>query len=264
MLDYTTFSGIVLILSLGLRHGLDPDHIAAIDGITYRSLETRPGLARWVGSLFALGHGLVVTVIALAVSFLGQRVQLPEHLFHYAEWLPVVLLLLIGTLNLSALLKPQHYQAVGWKCRLLPRRLREATHPLAILLVGVFFALVFDTATQAATWGYAATAAGGVTHALVIGAIFTFGMFVTDTIDGRLLCKMSALGQARGRVQTYRRGVGWMIVIMAYSVAGYQIASRLIPGVALDEIAYSLIGLSFILVLPLFYLLTQRIRVAAG
>jgi len=65
-------------------------------------------------------------------------------------------------------------------------------------------------------------------------------------------------------VQTYRRGVGWMIVIMAYSVAGYQIASRLIPGVALDEIAYSLIGLSFILVLPLFYLLTQRIRVAAG
>ena len=55
---------IELALLLGLRHGLAPDHLAAIDGLTMRA---QPPSAPWMGGLFALGHGLtVLLIVALA------------------------------------------------------------------------------------------------------------------------------------------------------------------------------------------------------
>ena len=32
--ELISYSGLVLMFVLGLRHGLDPDHIACIDGLT--------------------------------------------------------------------------------------------------------------------------------------------------------------------------------------------------------------------------------------
>ncbi len=51
-----------LVLALGIRHGVDPDHIAAIDGLS----RLRP--SSWNGVLFALGHGLMMTLIAVGVG----------------------------------------------------------------------------------------------------------------------------------------------------------------------------------------------------
>jgi high-affinity nickel-transport protein len=50
---------IVMGVALGLRHGTDPDHLAAIDGLT----RLRPNPAN--GVFFALGHGLTVTLLAV-------------------------------------------------------------------------------------------------------------------------------------------------------------------------------------------------------
>jgi len=257
MIDYMSFSGIILMLALGLRHGLDPDHIAAIDGMTYRAIEQRSNLSRWVGTLFAVGHGLVVTLIAFGVSLLGRTNQLPEQVLSYAEWIPVMLLFVIGTLNLKALLTKNHYQAVGWKHRLLPRRLRQASHPAAIVLIGVFFAVVFDTATQAAAWGYAATASGGSMHALMIGLVFTFGMILTDSIDGRIICAICEKGRSREVIQHYRRMIGWFIVSMSYGVGGYKIINLLMPAFGMSDVAYSMIGLSMMLILPVVYFISN-------
>src|ERR1700756_2092088 len=56
-----------LAYSLGLRHGLDPDHIAAIDNVTRRLMQEgkRPVAA---GFFFALGHSAVVFVASGAVA----------------------------------------------------------------------------------------------------------------------------------------------------------------------------------------------------
>ena len=64
--DWSTLC--VLVFLLGMRHGFDADHLAAIDGLT--RLNQRPGLAlaRYCGALFSAGHGLVVLVIAVVVS----------------------------------------------------------------------------------------------------------------------------------------------------------------------------------------------------
>jgi nickel/cobalt transporter (NiCoT) family protein len=59
---------IAVVFLLGLKHGLDPDHLAAIDGLTRFNAADRPRLSRWSGLLFSAGHGAVVTAIALAVG----------------------------------------------------------------------------------------------------------------------------------------------------------------------------------------------------
>ena len=91
-----------------------------------------------------------MTVIAVGVSHFSRGIEVPEAAVTAFGWVPTLLLLLVGTLNLRQLLAPGGtYQPTGWKMRLIPRRLREQTNPLAIVLIGVLFATVFDTATQA-------------------------------------------------------------------------------------------------------------------
>src|SRR3982074_1523684 len=116
-----SLSGLVLMFVLGLRHGLDPDHIACIDGLTWRALSHgHDGHARWIGTLFAIGHGLLVTSIAVGVSRLAHSVDLPEAVVQVFSWIPTALLLLVGTLNLHLLLRHDAgYAPIGWKLKLI-------------------------------------------------------------------------------------------------------------------------------------------------
>src|SRR5450830_794454 len=47
--ELISFSGLVLMFVLGLRHGLDPDHIACIDGLTWRAISHEHQHAHWIG-----------------------------------------------------------------------------------------------------------------------------------------------------------------------------------------------------------------------
>src|SRR5438874_2717894 len=51
-----------LVFVPGLKHGLDPDHLVAIDGFT------RSTRSRWCGLFFSLGHGVVVTLVGVGVA----------------------------------------------------------------------------------------------------------------------------------------------------------------------------------------------------
>src|ERR1700736_1721172 len=64
----------VLAYSLGLRHALDADHIAAIDNVTRKLMQEgrRPVT---VGLFFSLGHSTVVVLASLAVAVAAQTVR---------------------------------------------------------------------------------------------------------------------------------------------------------------------------------------------
>ena len=62
---------------LGLRHGLDLDHLATIDAIT-RTVQGN--LSKMVGFLFSLGHGLVVTIVSLVIGSGLMQTHIPEWL----------------------------------------------------------------------------------------------------------------------------------------------------------------------------------------
>ncbi len=255
--ELLSLSGLVLMFVLGLRHGLDPDHIACIDGLTWRALSELHGHghAHWIGTLFAIGHGLLVTAIAVGVSGISHVIEVPGVVIKVFDWIPTALLLLVGTLNLGLLLRADaSYQPTGWKLRLIPARLRNHGSPWAVVLIGVLFATVFDTATQASAWGYVASnKGGGILAALAAGLVFTAGMVITDTIDGRLVCRISrsAGGEAVGR--RYRRGLGWLIVAISFGVAGYNIGKALLPVIELDDVAFSATGFSLMAVMALIW-----------
>lgn len=247
------FTGIILLLVLGMRHGLDPDHLAMIDALTLRFNETKPALAKWVGTLFAFGHGLVVIIIAAFVSSLSKKINFPETILKIAEWIPTLLLLLVGILNLNGLIKKQSNGELGWRSALVPKKLKNSSNPLSIILIGVLFATVFDTATQAAAWGYASASKGGIAEALLIGVIFSFGMIAMDTIDSRILFNILKKRKNKSLISTSRIYIGWTIVIMSFSVAGYKIISSFIPQAELSSNANSLIGLAFLIFIILIY-----------
>lgn len=173
---------LVLIFLLGLRHGLDPDHIVVIDNLTFRAIDERPGWARWTGTLFAIGHSLSVAIVAIGVALVAGRISWPEWVVIAVEWAVIGLLLLVGALNLNALRRPL-YRPVGWRVALVPRAFRSSSHPLAVVFVGMIFGMVFDTATQAAAWGAAAAAGSGITGAIWVALAFAAGMILTDTVD---------------------------------------------------------------------------------
>jgi hypothetical protein len=96
--------GIGVIVSaflFGFRHGVDWDHIAAITDIT--SSQEERGRALEYGSMYALGHALVVFLIGSAAIILGTK--LPEGVDAVMERVVGVTLIVLGVYVFVALVR---------------------------------------------------------------------------------------------------------------------------------------------------------------
>ena len=87
-----TLAVFLTALSLGLRHGVDWDHIAAITDITSASPTRRRGFR--LSMLYALGHALVVFLLGSIVILIGA--QLPEQFDDVMGRIVGVTLLVLG------------------------------------------------------------------------------------------------------------------------------------------------------------------------
>jgi nickel/cobalt transporter (NiCoT) family protein len=246
-----------LLFVLGLRHGLDPDHIAVIDNLTLRAVERDSPWARWTGSLFAAGHSLSVLGVALIAGWAAADLAWPRWFSPLVDGLIVGLLLLVGTTNLLSLRRPGGYTPVGWRSALVPGWLGERRGTSGALLVGIVFGLVFDTATQAAAWGVAASAQSGLGGAAAIVLAFAVGMIITDTLDSQIVARLMDTDSAELRAR-YRRLVGFVIVATSYGMAGYALAS-LVFAVELPDMVYTWLGLGFVCVVGGALLLVRRL-----
>lgn len=96
--------GVGVILSaffFGFRHGIDWDHIAAIADIAGSQDDRRS--AMFFGTLYALGHALVVFLIGTAAILLGER--LPESIDNVMERIVGVTLIVLGVFVFVSLAK---------------------------------------------------------------------------------------------------------------------------------------------------------------
>lgn len=226
------FALLALVFVLGAKHGLDADHLATIDGLTRYNLRQAPARARWCGTLFSLGHGTVVVIVALGVGLASSRWQVPVWMEDVGTWISISFLTLLGLLNLRAVLltAPDAVVApVGFKAGLL-KRLQSTSHPLAITAVGALFALSFDTMGQAALFAVTATRHGGVAHALVLGLVFTCGMLVIDGINGLWIARLLHSADRRARIAS--RIMGLMVAIISLAVAAVCLARWLDANIA--------------------------------
>jgi len=220
-------SGLALFFVLGLRHGVEPDHIAAIDGMTLRALDRHEPHAPWTGSLFALGHGAAIAVLALGVSLLAATFTLPPLLLAITDWLPIVLLAVLGLWNLRVLLAPGLYRPASVRMRLMPAALRERTDLWSTVAVGLLFALVIDTFAHVSAWSVFATHRGGWWAGLLAGLLFSGGMLIASTASSQLLCRVLGTTRTDEATARFRRGVGWFVVVLSFAVVAHAVADKL-------------------------------------
>ena len=85
----------------GFRHGIDWDHIAAITDITSSQEDRREAML--FGTLYALGHALVVFVIGTFAILLGE--QLPDSIDTIMERLVGFTLVILGVFVFVSLIR---------------------------------------------------------------------------------------------------------------------------------------------------------------
>ncbi len=220
--EWTALAALVFLL--GLKHGFDADHLAAIDGLTRYNARLGRRFSRYCGALFSLGHGMVVVAIAIVVGLASERWTAPEWLELSGAWISIGFLTLIGIVNLRAVLAAAPHEVVapvGIKGRFLGK-LNQAGRPWSVALVGALFALSFDTVSQSALFALTATRFGGLEHALALGLLFVLGMLVTDGINGlwisRLIARADQIAVIASRVMSLAVS-GVALLVAAFGAA---------------------------------------------
>jgi nickel/cobalt transporter (NiCoT) family protein len=251
--DWTSLCALVFLL--GLKHGFDADHLATIDGLTRLNARSGQRFARYCGTLFSLGHGVVVMAVAIGVGVLSSQWEAPEWLDLVGAWISIAFLTALGLVNLRAVLAAAPGEVVapiGLKGRFLGR-LTRARHPLAVAGVGALFALSFDTVSQSALFALTASQFGGVGHAVVLGGLFVLGMLVTDGINGLWISRLIARSDQIAAIASRVMGLAVASVSLLVAALGMaKLASPWVDGwadgkeLAFGAVVLIVIGASYV------------------
>ncbi len=251
---------LAVVYALGLKHGMDPDHLATIDGIARSNAARNPRLARWSGLLFSAGHGAIVILVAIGVSLLAREWQTPAWMEALGAWISIGFLYALGLLNLYSVLSAAPGTVVapaGLKSQLLGRFAR-VSHPLLIAAVGALFALSFDTVSQMALLSLTARNLSGWGFAAMLGVTFMLGMMTTDGVNGLWVARLLARADRRALIAS--RTMGLAIAGLSLLVGSYGLARQFFPAIAdpapqhellLGCAAAAIVGLSFVIGLRL-------------
>ena len=234
----------MLAWTLGLRHAVDADHVAAIDTVTRKLvLEGKQPIS--AGFFFALGHSTVVTLIALVVcvaaGFLADNFdQMKSVGSVIGTAVSASYLLLLALFNVAILMPAvRNFRAVqrgealpqggldilggSFVARLFRPLVRLASRSWQMFPVGFLFGLGFDTASEVALFGLAALqlAQGApMWSVMVFPFLFAAAMALVDTLDGTVMLSASRWAQHRPiRKLFYNLTITLVSVLVAAGVA---------------------------------------------
>lgn len=216
-----------LVFLLGLRHGFDPDHLVAIDGLT------RASASRWSGLFFSLGHGVAVTLIGVAVAIAATEWRAPGWLERSGAVISAGILLALGVINLLAVLRTAAgapVALIGLRGRWLTERVARSGHPAVIASAGAAFALSFDTVSHALAFSLTGATMAGALFAALLGGIFTLGMVMTDALNGVWVARMMRSADRRAA----SRWMSGTVACLCLWMAAYALARDAIPAIALS------------------------------
>jgi len=179
-------------------------------------------LSRFVGTMFAGGHSIMVLALSALVGLLGVRFSSHGQLIEtIGTWVSIVVLIAIAGFNLRQLRSGDATRLAGAKTRLLPRALRDGTNALLAIPIGLLFGFGFETSSQVATYAVAFGANSGVWGAVVVGSMFCLGMVATDTLDSVVVHRLISFRSD----QLPRLMRVWIlaVTIFALAVAVYEV-----------------------------------------
>ncbi len=240
-----------LAYGFGLRHAVDADHIAAIDNSTRKLMQEgqRPVA---VGFFFSLGHSTIVmalaVVIAISAGLIADVPTLQSVGGVIGTSVSAGFLLFIGLINLVVLVDiyrmfrrvsaggrydeqtlEEYLANRGLLARVFRPALRMIRRSWHMYPLGLLFGLGFDTASEVALLGLAATS--GASHVpiwfiVLLPAVFAAGMSMIDATDGVLM--LGAYGWAYVkpiRKLYYNLNITLVSVLIAFGVGGLEALS---------------------------------------
>ncbi len=173
----------LLAYAFGARHGVDADHIAAIDNVTRRMVSDGRRTVT-VGLFFSLGHCAVVFVLCgLVITSANTTSAQLNHLAAlgamYGPWVSSAVLLAIGTINLCSVrsllsqwkdgeMLGHEHEIASLVTRCCPSLLAAIDQPWKVSFIGLLFGLGLDTATEIALLTLTALAQPGVPRLAVL------------------------------------------------------------------------------------------------
>ncbi len=246
----------VVAYVFGLRHGVDADHIVAIDNTTRKLLqEDRRPLT--VGTWFSLGHSTIV--VAMIVALIAATQAVTEQIPALKSTGPTigfaiagVFLVLLGLINViivldiyrvfvrlkdsrgatDAAVLEESLNKRGLLSRFFRSLFRMIRKPWQMYPVGLLFGLGFDTASEVAlialSVGVGLSSPVPMWMILILPFMFACGMVVVDTTDG--IAMRLAYGWAfvnPVRKIYYNLTVTVVSVLMAFGVGGIEILQSL-------------------------------------
>ena len=278
----------------GLRHGIDADHIAAIDNTT-RKLMQENQHPFTVGLWFSLGHSTIVVALIVALilatrTIVGQIPALQSGGAVIGSTVSGVFLWLIGIVNVVILLgiyrlfKQMRAGKVdqekleslladrGFMNRYFRPLFKIVKKPWQIYPVGVLFGLGFDTATELAliaiSVGIGVSSSVPVWMILVLPYMFTCGMVLVDTTDGvtmRMAYGWAFLNPIRKIY--YNLTVTVISVLVALAIGTVELLQVLVTELGLsgpawqwlDSLDFETIGFAIILIFLASWLISVAI-----
>jgi high-affinity nickel-transport protein len=249
--QYATLLGLATVAyGFGLRHAVDPDHIAAIDNTTRKLMQDgkRPVA---IGFFFSLGHSTVVFSLSVLVAISASLVK--AHLSDWRNvgaqigtWVSGSFLLLIATINLIVLIDifktwrkvvrggtydeqslEDYLNNRGLLARIFKPMLKVVSESWHMYPIGLLFGLGFDTASEVGLLGMAATAGQSgmpIWYILVLPLLFVAGMSLVDTTDSIMM--LGAYGWAYikpVRKLYYNMNITAISVIVALFIGGIEV-----------------------------------------
>jgi len=250
--SYAVLGGLcVVAYVLGLRHGMDADHIAAIDNTT-RKLMQEGKRPMTVGTWFSLGHSTVVIALIVALTVATRSVvnvmpELRSMGLTLGTLVSGSFLFVIGLVNVVMVWEiygvfrgmrdhkldgPRLEAALngrGLMNRCFGRFFRVVKRPWQLYPIGVLFGLGFDTASEVAliaiSVGVSAAMSVPVWMILVLPLMFTCGMVLVDTSDGMSMVLVYGWAFLNPiRKVYYNLTVTVISVLVAFAIGGVEVA----------------------------------------
>ena len=236
---------IPIMIVFGIRHGLDVDHITAIDNLVRLHNATKK--SRLVGAGFSSGHMLSVLTEMVFIIYVVGSLTTTSNLQFWGGIVGAIALGTIGGVNIYAMKKWGKSGSAILASKVLNRV--GILGPVGSSFVtGMVFGLGFDTATQisAITISAVASATAGIQTALILSGFFALGMIPVDTLDSVVIrSTFSRIFDTKGfRYMAYGlSGVALFVAVLeSYStISGNNILSPLIGPV----LAGSILAVSF-------------------
>lgn len=217
--DALLLGSALLAWTLGLRHALDADHIAAIDNVA-RALVRQGRPADATGLFFSAGHSTVVAVAATAAAYapgVGALLeQLHGGLGPAGALVSTLFLLAIAAANALSLWRGADGRVQGPLARLARPLFGLVRRSWQMFPLGLLFGLSFDTASEIALLALTARAATGIEPlaALLLPALFAAAMALVDTAESELSARAY-----RWNAPAWRRRYDVMVTAISVAAA---------------------------------------------